>query len=34
MRTYGLQWLFEEEWVEPTAEDAPLDEREPAIAAV
>ena len=33
MRAYGLQWLFEG-CDEPTAEDAPDQDREPAVAAV
>ena len=33
MRAYGLKWLFEEYEV-PSADSAPVEEREPAIAAV
>ena len=33
MRAYGLKWLFEE-YEGPSADSAPVEEREPAIAAV
>jgi DNA-binding HxlR family transcriptional regulator len=36
MRTYGLEWLFEDDCAEPAAEPEtiPVVEREPAVAAV
>jgi DNA-binding HxlR family transcriptional regulator len=34
MRTYGLQWLFEEDCSTPAAEGEPIPDLQPAIAAV